>query len=61
MQLIQKFQSRKGQNIIEYSLLLVLVIIAIMVMGPYVIKSWNAHIKGWEDSALDSMYDPFEK
>ncbi|MDP8211754.1 MAG: hypothetical protein P9X22_00500 [Candidatus Zapsychrus exili] len=27
-------------------------------MGPYVIRSWNANMKGWEDSVKDSFNDP---
>ncbi|VAX36693.1 hypothetical protein MNBD_UNCLBAC01-1245 [hydrothermal vent metagenome] len=27
-------------------------------MGPYVIRSWNAQVKGWEDSVIDSFNDP---
>lgn len=30
-------------------------------MGPYVIRSWNAHVKSWEDSVKDSVNDPLEQ
>ncbi len=52
--------NKKGQNLLEYSTLLILVMSGIIIMGPYVIRSWNAHVKGWEDSVSDSQQDPLE-
>ncbi len=56
--LFQKLFSEKGQSIIEYALLIILVLAGVYVMSPYVIRSWNANIKGWEDSVTDSFQDP---
>src|SRR3989338_9151803 len=49
-----------GQNVVEYSLLITLVIGGIIIMRPYVIGSWNANLKGWEDSVEDSFNDPLQ-
>ena len=46
--------NEKGQNIIEFSLLMAIVMAAIIMMGPYIIRSWNANMKGWQDSVEDS-------
>jgi len=32
--------------------------VAIIVTGPYVIRSWNTNVKGWEDSTMDSYSEP---
>lgn len=56
--LFQTLFSKKGQSIIEYALLIILVLAGVYVMSPYVIRSWNANIKGWEDSVTDSFQDP---
>ena len=47
----------KGQSIIEYSALVVLIIVAITVMGPYVLRSINAHFKLWQEAIDDSVND----
>ena len=39
---------------IEYALIAVLVILGIVFMGPYVLRSVNAHFKLWDESAQDS-------
>jgi hypothetical protein len=52
------FSNQLGQHLIEYTTILILVMAGILVMGPYVIRSWNAHLKGWEDSTRDSVTDP---
>lgn len=49
---------RRGQHTLEYMILLTLIMAGIIIGGPYVIRSWNAQIKGWEDSVVDSMTDP---
>jgi hypothetical protein len=36
----------------------ILIMAGIIIGGPYVIRSWNAQVKGWEDSVVDSMNDP---
>jgi len=53
-----KSKNQKGQEFIEYAVLLMVVMLGVVVMGPYVVKSWNAQVKGWEDSVMDSYYDP---
>lgn len=50
--------SKNGQHTLEYMLLLILIMAGIIIGGPYAIRSWNAQIKGWEDSVKDSMTDP---
>lgn len=50
--------SQKGQHTLEYMILLILIMAGIIIGGPYVIRSWNAQVKGWEDSVVDSMDDP---
>lgn len=47
-----------AQSTLEYSLITALVTAGIVLMGPYVIRSWNAHMKGYEDAVLDSHQDP---
>jgi len=49
---------KEGQHTLEYAILLILVMAGIVTMGRYVIRSWNANLQGWADSALDSMEDP---
>jgi hypothetical protein len=39
---------------IEYTLIAVLVILGIVIMGPYVLRSVNAHFKLWDVSVKDS-------
>jgi len=56
--LFQSLFTKKGQSIIEYALLIILVLAGVYVMTPYVIRSWNANIKGWEDSVKDSYQEP---
>ncbi|HQP10785.1 MAG TPA: hypothetical protein PKV41_05315, partial [Candidatus Omnitrophota bacterium] len=51
-------KNTKGQHAMEYVILLTLVMAGIIMGGPYVVRSWNANIKGWEDSAKDSLQDP---
>ena len=54
------FTSRKGQNIAEYSLLIILVLAGVLVMGPYVTRSWNGIMKGHTDAVKDSYRDPLD-
>jgi len=51
-------KSRTGQNILEYVLLIILVMVGVLVMGPYVIRSWNANVKGYDDGVRDSFQEP---
>jgi hypothetical protein len=53
-----KLSDRNGQHTLEYMVLLTLIMAGIIIGGPYVIRSWNAQMKGWEDSVVDSMTDP---
>jgi hypothetical protein len=55
---LPKKRSENAQQLLEYSMLLILVMAAIIIMGPYVVRSWNAQMKGWEDSVTDSFHDP---
>lgn len=50
--------SPKGQHTLEHMILLILIMAGIIIGGPYAIRSWNAQMKGWEDSVVDSMTDP---
>ncbi len=50
--------NKRGQHAIEYAIMMILVMVGIIIMGRYVIRSWNANLKGWEDSAIDSMQEP---
>ncbi len=49
---------KKAQTTLEYAMIIMLVILSIVVMGPYVIRSVNAHMRSWEvstDQARDDM------
>jgi len=52
-----KLPNKSGQHLIEYTIVLVLVIAGIVTMGPHVIRSWNAQMKGWDDSVKDSFLE----
>ena len=39
---------------IEYIFIAILVILGIVIMGPYVLRSVNAHFKLWDESVQDS-------
>ena len=47
--------TKSGQSIIEYVLIAVLVVMGIVVMGPFALRSVNAHFKLWDDSVQDSV------
>jgi len=49
---------KEGQHTIEYAILMILIMAGIITMGRYVIRSWNANLKGLEDSVIDSFEDP---
>jgi len=55
---VLKRHGKEGQHTIEYAVLMILIMAGIVTMGRYVVRSWNANLKGWEDSAIDSMEDP---
>lgn len=50
-----------GQHITEYTLLIALVVAGVIVMGPYVKRSWNGQMRSWEVSVKDSVYDPLKQ
>src|SRR5476651_1166286 len=43
-----KIMNKCCQSIIEYALIAILVILGIVFMGPYVLRSVNAHFKIWD-------------
>lgn len=49
--------SRKGQSTIELAMIVILVVFGIIVAGPYVLRSVNAHFKMWDDAVQDSQDD----
>lgn len=53
--------SQKSQSIIEFSSLIILVIIGIIVMRPYVIRAINAHFKSLEESIEESQKEEFQE
>ena len=53
-----KLSQRQAQHTLEYSILILMIMVGIIITGPYVMRSWNARVKGWEDSVYDSMQDP---
>ena len=55
-----KLRFQQGQHLVEYGILMTLVMIGIITMSRYVIRSWNANLKGWDDSVIDSAEDPLE-
>ncbi len=52
--------TQKAQSTIEFSTLIILVTLGLIVMSPYIIRSVNAHLKTWEDSVDDSISDPLQ-
>lgn len=54
----KRIKRRNGQHALEYMILLTIIMAGIIIAGPYVMRSWNAQVKGWEDSVQDSLEDP---
>jgi len=54
----QKRLSQDAQHIIEYIVLITIAAIAVIIIGPYVVRSWNASVKSWDDSVVDTFNDP---
>lgn len=50
-------RKHSGQSIIEYSIIAILVMLSVVIMGPYVLRSVNAHFKIWDDQVQDSAND----
>jgi len=46
--------NNRGQSIIEYTIIVILVILGIVMMGPYALRSVGAHFKLWDYSVHDS-------
>jgi len=59
MLFFKRIKNSQAQHAIEYTILMILIMAGIIIAGPYVVRSWNANLKGWEDSASDSLQDPF--
>ena len=57
MDIFRKIKGINAQHTIEYVILLTLIMAGIIIAGPYVIRSWNANLKGWDDSVRDSLQD----
>lgn len=53
-----KLNKDTGQHAIEYMTVIILIMAGIIIGGPYVIRSWNAQMKSWDDSVTDSLQDP---
>ena len=47
--------NKRGQSIVEYALIAILVILGIVFMGGYVLRSINAHYKLWDEGVSDSF------
>lgn len=54
----KKIKRESGQHALEYIIVVTLIMAGIIIAGPYVMRSWNAQVKGWEDSVQDSLEDP---
>lgn len=52
-----KTMKKYGQSIIEYLLIAVLVILGIVIMGAYVLRSTNAHFKLWDQGVQDAFQE----
>jgi len=48
---------KNGQSIIEYVLIAVLVILGVVIMGAYVLRSTNAHFKIWDEAVQDTFQE----
>jgi len=52
---------KKGQSIIEYTLIAALVILGVVIMGPYVLRSVGAHFQLWDDGIHDSFQEQLKQ
>ncbi len=59
--LFQKLRRNTAQHSVEYMTVIILIMAGIIIGGPYVIRSWNAQMKGWDDSVTDSLQDTIEE
>ncbi|MBF0504770.1 MAG: hypothetical protein HQL14_06680 [Candidatus Omnitrophica bacterium] len=53
--------TRRGQSIVEFTLIAILVILGIVFMGPYVLRSINAYFKLWDTSVQDSFEEKLQQ
>ncbi|MCK5013317.1 MAG: hypothetical protein KAS66_05830 [Candidatus Omnitrophica bacterium] len=58
MRIFSKFKKTEAQHTVEYAVLMALIMAGIIIAGPYVIRSWNANLQGWDDSVVDSHQEP---
>lgn len=47
--------NNRAQSIVEYALIAILVIMGVVFMGAYVLRSVNAHFKLWDEGTQDSF------
>lgn len=59
MHIFKKIKGSNAQHTTEYIVLLTLIMAGIIITGPYVIRSWNANLKGWDDSIQDSLQEEY--
>ncbi|MFC1510684.1 hypothetical protein ACFL49_03385 [Candidatus Omnitrophota bacterium] len=57
MLFLTKMKTKKGQSIVEYSLLMIFVMTALFMMGNYIKNSWHAQVKTLEWSANQSRLE----
>jgi hypothetical protein len=53
--------SKKAQSTLEYCAIAIFVIIGILVMGPYIIRSINAYFQGTKESIKESYLEEIEQ
>ena len=58
MHIFKKTLSLRAQHTLGYIALLTISAMAVIIIGPYVVRSWNANVKSWDDSVKDSFNDP---
>ena len=57
--ILKYFRRRKGQTALEYCVIQMLIIVAIMLMGPHLVRSVNAYFRGAEEQAQASYQEDF--
>ena len=53
--------SKKAQSTMEFCAIIIFVIIGILVMGPYIIRSINAYFHGTKESIKESYLEQIEQ
>lgn len=48
----------RAQSPLEFMMIIILVILGVVVMGPYVIRSVNAYMRSWEISVAQANHNP---